>query len=241
MKDVNSAVVTVVQILEQGNVSVPALLISEYAQLGLSEGQVMLLIQLIHFKEKEGNSFPTVAELEGRMSVAADQIVGWLHTLIGEGFLTIEKSVDEQGLHSEQYHLLPLYQRLAEFILEREEKVGVSEEKADYQSVFQLFEHEFGRPLSPMECETLAQWIDEDGYREDVIRVALREAVFCGKISFRYIDRILLEWQKKGINSAEAAIEHTKQFRQQGMLYQTSAQPAANYESGNFSFYKWVK
>ena len=27
-----------------------------------------------------------------------------------------------------------------------------------------IFEQEFGRPLSPLECETLAMWLDQDDH-----------------------------------------------------------------------------
>ena len=31
--------------------------------------------------------------------------------------------------------------------------------------IFSLFEQEFGRFLSPMECESITMWLDDDGHR----------------------------------------------------------------------------
>ena len=46
--------------------------------------------------------------------------------------------------------------------------------------------------LSPMECESITMWLDEDGHTVEIIRAALKEAVLAQKISLRYIDRILI-------------------------------------------------
>ena len=45
-------------------------------------------------------------------------------------------------------------------------------------------EEEFGRPLSPLECETLAIWQDQDQHDAILIKHALKEAVLSGKLSF---------------------------------------------------------
>jgi DNA replication protein len=80
-------------------------------------------------------------------------------------------------------------------------------------NLFQLFEQEFGRPLSPMEYETINGWLDQDGYAEELIRFALKESVFAGKLHFRYIDRILLEWSRNRVTNVEEAKIHAQKFR----------------------------
>lgn len=80
-------------------------------------------------------------------------------------------------------------------------------------NIFQLFEQEFGRPLSPMEYETINGWLDQDGYAEELIRFALKESVFAGKLHFRYIDRILLEWSRNRVTNVEEAKLHAQKFR----------------------------
>jgi DNA replication protein len=87
--------------------------------------------------------------------------------------------------------------------------VAVTSEK----TLFQMFEEEFGRLLSPMECETISKWIDEERYSQALIMHALREAVFAGKLHFRYIDRILLDWQHHKVRTVEQAKEHSANFR----------------------------
>lgn len=80
-------------------------------------------------------------------------------------------------------------------------------------SLFAVFEREFGRPLSPMEVETIGGWLDQDKYAEELILFALKESVFAGKLSFRYMDRILLEWSRNRVRSVEEARAHAQRFR----------------------------
>ncbi|RXZ80251.1 DnaD domain protein [Paenibacillaceae bacterium] len=92
-------------------------------------------------------------------------------------------------------------------------KSSGSNNGAAVPDLFSLFEQEFGRPLSPMEFESIGAWIDQDGYADELIRFALKEAVFAGKLHFRYIDRILLEWSRNRITNIDEARSHTQKFR----------------------------
>ena len=100
------------------------------------------------------------------------------------------------------------------------------------------FEREFGRPLSPMECEILVKWLDEDKLSDDLILAALKEAVFAGKLNFKYIDRILFEWKRNRVETVEQAKQHASQFRKKGALYQSSGQKR---QVDDFPFYNWLQ
>ena len=62
--------------------------------------------------------------------------------------------------------------------------------------IFSKFENEFGRSLSPIEYETINNWIN-NGVKEETIISALKEAVLNGVTNLRYIDKIIYEWTKK--------------------------------------------
>ncbi|MGK4059055.1 DnaD domain protein [Loigolactobacillus coryniformis] len=70
------------------------------------------------------------------------------------------------------------------------------------EEVFTSIEKEFGRPLSPIELETVSDWLGQDQYAPEIILLALREAVLNHAFSFKYIDRILLSWEKQNIQTA---------------------------------------
>lgn len=63
--------------------------------------------------------------------------------------------------------------------------------------IFMCFEQEFGRTLSPIEYETINNWINNN-ISTDMIKKALKEAVLNGVSNLRYIDKILYDWTKNG-------------------------------------------
>jgi DNA replication protein len=77
----------------------------------------------------------------------------------------------------------------------------IDEEDIEENNIYSKFEEEFGRTLSPIEYELINGW-QETGYNKEVILEALKEAVLNGVTNLKYIDRILIEWDKKGIKSS---------------------------------------
>ncbi len=196
---------------------------------------MMLLVHLMAFREAEGNEFPTPEQLAERMGQPINAVVQSIRKLMKEGLLTIEEEADPMsGVRSERYDwtswLIRSGQQSAAMKREanaassaaRQAAAGAGFASQAVESVnaapatdnlFAVFEQEFGRPLSPMECETIAAWLDQDRYSDEIIRFALKEAVFAGKLHFRYIDRILLEWSRNRVTNTEEARAHSQKFR----------------------------
>ncbi|HAH93673.1 MAG TPA: hypothetical protein DCM01_07500 [Dielma fastidiosa] len=65
--------------------------------------------------------------------------------------------------------------------------------------LFEIFETEFKRPLSQFELQRLSDWSRE--YDQQLIVYSLREASINNAYSFNYIDKILCEWQRKGMTA----------------------------------------
>lgn len=65
-------------------------------------------------------------------------------------------------------------------------------------SLIEVFEEQFGRPLTPMELEIIKEWVSS-GFEENMILKALKEAVKSQVLTLRYIDGILNNWQKNGM------------------------------------------
>lgn len=204
--------------MEAGTVHVPYPLLAHYRKLRLSDTEAMLLIQLLAFKQAERNDFPSIGQLESRMDMAPGTLAPVIRGLLKEGWISIDETVDETtGIRSEQYNLSGMYERLAAqqaAAAGRKTQDGDPEAREEQErNLFVIFEKEFARPLSPMECETISGWVDQDRYPEELIRLALKEAVFAGKVHFRYIDRILLEWSRNRVRTAEDVKAYTQRFR----------------------------
>ena len=89
-------------------------------------------------------------------------------------------------------NLDPFYHKLNQLLKHQYLKHEEQDKKEQFKQLFQIVEQSFGRPLSPYEIETLNQWIDVDHHDLSVIQAALDEALSQNKLSFKYIDRILL-------------------------------------------------
>lgn len=74
-------------------------------------------------------------------------------------------------------------------------------------NIYNTFEQEFGRSLSPMEKDFINEW-KKNSISEESIVLALKESIFNGVRSFRYIDKILQTWNKEeSKNQSETEID----------------------------------
>ncbi len=220
----------IVQLLQEGTTTIPNLLLKRYKRLSLSDEEMMLLIHLLSFQQ-EGIRFPTLAQLEERLSMPGIRLIQLLQKLMKEEWLTIDEWVDAKTqVRFEQYNLEPLYQKLSVYLRHEfagEETAAAThpdayhqpESKREYAgSLYSQFEQAFGRPLSPIEIQTMQLWLEQDEYSDELIVTALREASSVGKLHIRYIDRILLEWQRNKIKTVEEARTYSLNFRRSPLV-----------------------
>ncbi|TYR79941.1 DnaD domain-containing protein [Priestia megaterium] len=223
---------------EQGSISIPKLLFNHYNELGLNEIEFMTLMH-IYVSVESGELFPTPNDLSGKMSISSTACMETLRSLIQRGFLIIEQNNESPSLISERYSLKPLWEKLVYQLLQETRNEAEQEQKEEEVNLYSIFEQEFGRPLSPFECETLAMWIDQDHHDPIIIKTALRESVMSGKLNFRYIDRILFEWKKNGIKTIDQARAHSQKFRQH---QQPKKQPQSNTQKATaIPFFNWLE
>ena len=78
------------------------------------------------------------------------------------------------------------------------------------ESIFEILEVEFGRPLSPMEIEVAKQWT----FPIEILKLAIKEAVTSNNCAMKYIDKILYNWEKLGVKSVKDAEYQMKLFRE---------------------------
>ncbi|WP_409251149.1 DnaD domain-containing protein [Bacillus sp. SCS-153A] len=224
--------------MEEGTVSIPQLLLSNYHKLGLSESDFVLLLQVFSFIEK-GNDFPTPEELSSKMSFSSEECSSILRRLVQNQFIAIEEGHSQSGILYEKYSLKPLWTKLAEFVMSESKSDSMEKTRLDETDLYTVFEQEFSRPLSPLECETLAMWVDQDEHNAVIIKAALREAVISGKLNFRYIDRILFEWKKNGVKTIEQAKKHGERFRPHQKVQ--SAPQSSQSDKKTVPFYNWLE
>jgi len=218
------------KLIEEKDLIVHRWLLIYYNKLNLTEIDMMVILHLLNFA-LEGINFPTIKQIKNRMTIGEEVVVKSLQKLVKNGFMKIEE-INDNNLIAEAYNLEPLYEKfLLTIISEHQSEKMINEQEIN---IYKLFEQEFARPLSPMEYEIINKWIDIDKIPNSLIQHALKEAVYLGKVNFRYIDRILFEWNKNNILTVEDAVNYSQKF--------FNKYKKENKESGvRPSIYNWLE
>ena len=143
------------------------------------------------------------------------ELLDAISVLKGKKLLSIEMKKNDFGVLEELINISSFYDIVFSKMLNE------SKNDIDRKDIYEEFEREFGRTLSPMEYEIISGWI-ESGISNDLILSALKETVFNGVNNLRYVDKILYEWNKKGIkNSSDISkIEKQKEDEKQEECYE---------------------
>ncbi|BBD90001.1 DnaD domain-containing protein [Staphylococcus caprae] len=188
-------------------------LLDHYAELGMDEQDLVILIKLIYASETS-NKQPSIETLQQGSSMQPRQITSVIQNLIQRELLELNVRKDEEGKFTEYMNLDPFYEKLSQILKKQNLDHQESDSVEQFKQLFQLMEQSFGRPLSPYEIETLNQWIDVDQHDLSVIQAALDEALSQNKLSFKYIDRILLNWKKNNVKTVDDSKKIREQFNQ---------------------------
>ncbi len=129
-------------------------------------------------------------DIKEKLGFDDEKIFNTFTSLINKKYIEMVVT-NNNGEVIEQIKLDRLYDRLA---------LNKKTENVDSKDIYAMFESELGRTLSSFEYEMINKWI-EKGVEEETIKNALKEAVLNNVRNFKYIDKIIYEWTKKGIKN----------------------------------------
>lgn len=206
-------------------------LLDHYNQLGINEAELVILIKLLHASESS-NKQPSIESLQQGTTFGSREVTTIIQSLIQHDLLELKVEKDEEGKFTEYMNLNQFYVKLSEIMEQVNIKVEEENTEVEFNVLFQQFEQAFGRPLSPFEIETLNQWLDIDKHELSVIQAALDEATSQNKLSFKYIDRILLNWKKNNVKTIEDSKKISRQFNQPKMKHTIKKVPKFDWLNG---------
>lgn len=206
-------------------------LLDHYNQLGINEAELVILIKLLHASESS-NKQPSIESLQQGTTFGSREITTIIQSLIQHDLLELKVEKDEEGKFTEYMNLNQFYVKLSEIMEQVNIKVEEENTEVEFNVLFQQIEQAFGRPLSPFEIETLNQWLDIDKHELSVIQAALDEATSQNKLSFKYIDRILLNWKKNNVKTIEDSKKISRQFNQPKMKHTIKKVPKFDWLNG---------
>ena len=206
-------------------------LLDHYNQLGINEAELVILIKLLHASESS-NKQPSIESLQQGTTFGSREVTTIIQSLIQHDLLELKVEKDEECKFTKYMNLNQFYVKLSEIMEQVNIKVEEENTEVEFNVLFQQIEQAFGRPLSPFEIETLNQWLDIDKHELSVIQAALDEATSQNKLSFKYIDRILLNWKKNNVKTIEDSKKISRQFNQPKMKHTIKKVPKFDWLNG---------
>ena len=174
-----------------------SIFIKEALKLNLSLNEFLLLLYF-------DNSYDLVFDIKviaKTLNMKEEDVLNAYGSLMAKRIISVKAEKDGFGKIRESVSLDNFYK----------------ETKTD---IYEIFEKEFGRTLSNTDFEIINAWI-ESGFSEELIEAALKEAVYNGALTLRYVDKVLYEWNRKGIK-VPTDIKKVMEKEPETPLYETS-------------------
>lgn len=192
------------QYIQAGQTNINNDLLLHYQDIGMDNDDLALYLQVMRIQAQGNQATPKI--LAQVLHITETVVIARLKSLIARDLMVISTATKQV----ETYDFLPMIEKLVQG-----QKISttpvMSDGKSTRREIFQTIESEFGRPLTPMEMQTIGQWFDQDHFEPDLMLLAIQEAVANNARSLRYIETILINWQRDQIKTpAQAQIAKQK-------------------------------
>ena len=172
-------------------------------ELDLSDSNFIFLTYLMNFGDKFSFDLERFSK---DLNIEPEEVFERIESLRKSKFIEISTIEKEKKLKEEEITLLPLYKKISDIIISEED------DKENEEELLTDIEKSFGRTLSPIEVDFIMNW-NKKGYSNDIILSAIKETILNGANNLKYADKILFEWNKKGIKTVEDVEKDKLEFR----------------------------
>lgn len=197
---------------QSGNLVLPSALLFHFKEI-FTEVEDFLVWQFfyLHNTTNAGDIAPSkIAESIGKTTSEVNQIINRLTT---QGLLLV-KTIELGGEVDVLFDASPVLERLDELLQPVQSASTPVHPANQLKDLVETFQQELGRLLTPFEIEDLTKTVQDDQVDPELVKVALKEAVFNGKTSWNYIQAILRNWRREGITTV-LQVEQRRAEREQ--------------------------
>lgn len=191
------------KVIKEKTYNVPSFILKNYEKLNLTAEEVLVLIVLYNHYGKISYDINKLLE---EINLEKYKLMQIISSLEEKKIISIDLITNSKGLKEEYISLELLYDKIVNIYLD------VKEETSENADIYSAFEKELGRTLSPMEYEIIKGWV-MDKFSDELIILALKEAVYNGVNNLRYIDKVLYGWRKKNIKNKQDIIKDKEKFK----------------------------
>lgn len=199
-----------INIFKKGNLVIPMYILENYKKLDINMEEFIFLMYLYN----SGNKFIfDPGKFSSDLGIDLANTMNYIGVLTDKHFIRVEVIKNDKGVMDEVVILDDFYNKLSFIMID---KVNEANSNSQDSNIFEIIEKEFGRTLSPMEYEIIKAWL-ENNISEDLIKEAIKEAVFNGVSNLRYIDKILYEWGKNSITNVTELDNYRKKRKKKSI------------------------
>lgn len=196
-----------INLLKEKNIIIPIYIYKLYPQLNIDLETFMFLMYLYNSGDKIIFDAHKISEEFG---TTLEKVLSYVDKLSNNKLINFCIIKNDKGISEEYISLEYFYEKLSLLLMDS----NSNDTDNNSKTIFELIEREFGRVLSPMEYEIIKAWT-ENNISNELIEEAVKEAIFNGVTNLRYIDKILYEWQKKGIKNKHDVEENRQRFKKE--------------------------
>ena len=191
------------KVIKEKTYNIPSFILKNYEKLDFTAEEVLVLIVLYNHYGKISYDINKLLE---EINLEKYKLMQLISSLEEKKIISIDLITNSKGLKEEYISLELLYDKIVNIYLD------VKEETNESADIYSAFEKELGRTLSPMEYEIIKGWV-MDKFSDELIILALKEAVYNGVNNLRYIDKVLYGWRKKNIKNKQDIIKDKEKFK----------------------------
>ena len=195
-----------VQIIKEKNIIIPMYIYKMFPKLNIGLETFIFLMYLHTLGEK---IIFNPQKFTDEFGTSLEKILVYIDELTKNNLINFEIIKNDKNISEEYLSLSFFYERISMLLIENSNQTN---DNSVDNTIFDIIEKEFGRVLSPIEYEIIKAWTESNISKELIVE-ALKESVFNGVTNLRYIDKILYEWQKKGIKNKEDVERNRKKFK----------------------------
>jgi initiation of chromosome replication (DNA synthesis) len=192
-----------INVLKTRMIYYPLYLYRYRIELDLSDSNFIFLTYLMNFGDKFSFDLERFSK---DLNIEPEEVFERIESLRKSKFIEISTIEKEKKLKEEEITLLPLYKKISDIIISEED------DKENEEELLTDIEKSFGRTLSPIEVDFIMNW-NKKGYSNEIILSAIKETILNGANNLKYADKILFEWNKKGIKTVDDVEKDKLEFR----------------------------
>lgn len=221
--------------LSKGQMTVPNLLLDCYHVLNISSDEMLLYLHLWRLNQK-GIVFPDTNQLARYTNHSTNEIYQTIQRLIDKQMIAIKTTQDCDGKQSDYFDLTGALELVDNY----RRSQSLKQRSNSGKEVVAQIEQEFNHPLSPMELELVKDWLNKYHYSAEMLQKALRETILNNATSLRYMDKILLSWDRLGLKEGYQIERYLSQHNTQSASTNARSSNIANVAYPDIPLDNWL-